>query len=180
MWLIPSRGQWRQWSLPSRLTAIGTLVGVVSLGLYLAEKSLGIFGSSSRAVVSESLATPVVALSLENPTDEPVRILRRGDFVLWLPQGVDSVRRLPGRYDLKVSKGESSDPLVVIGPRAAVPVLAELRAEIPLDQLFDRGAADLEFILRTERGGILFSGAIPFAREAMRTTRWKIDLARRE
>lgn len=180
MWSTPSWNQWRQWSLPSRLTAIGTLVGVLSLGLYVGEKSLGILSFSSRAVVPESLTTHVVALTLENSTDEPVRILRRGDFVLWLPQGVDGVRRLPGKYDLEVPKGQFSGPVVVIGPRATVPVVAQLRAEVPLGQLLDRGAADLEFILRKERGGVLFSGSIPFTREAMKTTRWKIDLARRE
>ena len=36
--LIPSRKQWKSWSLPSRLTAIGALLGVISLGLYMAEK----------------------------------------------------------------------------------------------------------------------------------------------
>ena len=180
MWLIPSPGQWKGWSLPSRLTAIGALVGVLSLALYLAEKSLGIFGSLSRPVVSEPVATGVIALTLENPTDAPIGILRKGDFVLWLPQGVDGVRRLPGKYDLKVSKAPSPVLVVVIGPRAAVPVLARLSAEIPLGQLLDRGVADLELILRKERGGILFSGAIPFTQDAMTTTRWKIDLARKE
>lgn len=31
--MIPSKRQWRRWSLPSRLTAIGAYVGVASLGL---------------------------------------------------------------------------------------------------------------------------------------------------
>lgn len=33
--LIPTRQQWKRWSLPSKLTAIGTLIGVISLGLVL-------------------------------------------------------------------------------------------------------------------------------------------------
>jgi len=178
--MIPSRSQWKQWSLPSKLTAIGTLVGALSLGLYLGEKSLRVFSPSFRPTVPESLAIPAVALALENPTDQPVAIQRRGDFVLWLPQGVDGVRRLPGKYDFEAPDGQSSSPVVVIRPRATVPVVAHLRAEIPLAQLLDRRAADLEFILRKERGGLLFSGSIPFTREATKATRWKIDLARRE
>jgi hypothetical protein len=31
MWLIPDRQQWRRWSLPNRLTAIGAYAGVVAL-----------------------------------------------------------------------------------------------------------------------------------------------------
>ena len=34
MSLWPSRSQWRVWSLPSKLTAIGTLLAIVSLALY--------------------------------------------------------------------------------------------------------------------------------------------------
>jgi hypothetical protein len=39
MSLWPSKQQWRQWSLPSKLTAIGALVGALSLGLYGIEKA---------------------------------------------------------------------------------------------------------------------------------------------
>lgn len=37
--LWPSRKQWKVWSLPSQLTAIGTLIGALSLGLYLLERT---------------------------------------------------------------------------------------------------------------------------------------------
>ena len=42
MWLTPSRSQWAQWSLPSKLGAIGAWVGILALGLYLVEKSYGL------------------------------------------------------------------------------------------------------------------------------------------
>ena len=52
MSLWPSRQQWRTWSLPSKLTAIGTLLGVISLGLYSLDKVFQlkdlIFGDTSR------------------------------------------------------------------------------------------------------------------------------------
>ncbi len=38
MWLWPSRKEWRRWSRPSKLTLIGTLVGVVSLALYFVDR----------------------------------------------------------------------------------------------------------------------------------------------
>ena len=40
--LIPSNKQWNSWSLPSKLTAIGTLVGILSFGSYLVEKGYGV------------------------------------------------------------------------------------------------------------------------------------------
>ena len=39
MSLWPSKQQWQKWSLPSKLTAIGALLGVISLGLYGLEKA---------------------------------------------------------------------------------------------------------------------------------------------
>ncbi len=180
MGLIPSRRQWGDWSLPSKLTAVGALVGVLSLVLYLGEKSPDILKSWYRPAPSVALTIPPVALVLQNTTTEPIAVERRGDFVLWLPQGVDGVRRLPGKYDLKTAKGEPANPMVVIGPGAEASVLAQLHSEVSLAQLLDGGAADLEFILRKEQGGVLFSGSIPFSREAITTTRWKVDLAKKE
>jgi len=40
MRLFPSKNQWKSWSLPSKLTAIGALVGIISLSLYGLEKGL--------------------------------------------------------------------------------------------------------------------------------------------
>src|ERR1043166_148995 len=37
--LWPSAQQWQRWSLPSKLTAIGTIVSIISLGLYGLEKA---------------------------------------------------------------------------------------------------------------------------------------------
>lgn len=37
--LFPKRKQWKNWSLPSKLTAIGTLAGVLSFSAYLIEKT---------------------------------------------------------------------------------------------------------------------------------------------
>jgi hypothetical protein len=36
--MIPSKKQWGRWSLPSKLTAIGTIVGILSFGAYIIEK----------------------------------------------------------------------------------------------------------------------------------------------
>lgn len=123
---------------------------------------------------------PLVSLALENTSAEPISILRRGDFILWLPQGVDDLRRLPGRYDLEVPKSQSTALPILVKPRARVAVMAQLHAESSLRQIMDRGIADLEFIFRKENGGILFSGSIPFAQRQIETTTWEIDLGRKQ
>lgn len=180
MWLIPSRGQWKQWSLPSKLTAIGALVGVLSLGLYVAEKSFGLISPATGPRTPDALPVPPISLEFKNPTADPIGIQRRGDFVLWLPQGVDNLRRLPGRYDIESPGDQSRESAVIVGPGSSTAVVAHLQAEYALGGLLDRGAADLEFILRKERGGLVFSGTIPFARAKIESTRWVIDLSRKE
>lgn len=60
--MIPSKAQWKSWSLPSKLTAIGTLVAVFSLVLYVTEKSfdvVGFFSASLDASASCTITTTV-------------------------------------------------------------------------------------------------------------------------
>ncbi len=38
--LVPSKRQWKSWSLPSRLTAVGTALGAISVLLWLVDKSV--------------------------------------------------------------------------------------------------------------------------------------------
>lgn len=123
---------------------------------------------------------PLVSLALENTSAETISILRRGDFILWLPQGVDDLRRLAGRYDLEAPDRQSTALPIVVKPRAKVQVMAQLHSESSLRQIMDRGIADLEFIFRREHGGILFSGSIPFAQRQIETTIWRIDLGRKQ
>lgn len=36
---VPTKKQWQQWSLPSKLSAIGVLLAIISLGAYIIEKA---------------------------------------------------------------------------------------------------------------------------------------------
>lgn len=38
--MVTSKKQWRNWSLPSKLTAIGSVLSAISLALYLIEKAV--------------------------------------------------------------------------------------------------------------------------------------------
>lgn len=62
MSLLPNKKQWNTWSLPSKLTAIGVLLGFLSLSLYLVEKTFNIIEWVSqddpRATVSVDVQFP--------------------------------------------------------------------------------------------------------------------------
>jgi hypothetical protein len=49
VFMIPSSKQWARWSLPSKLTAVGTLIGAVSLALYLVDKGVNFSSRSDSA-----------------------------------------------------------------------------------------------------------------------------------
>ena len=57
----PSKQQWRQWSLPSKLTAIGALVGVISLSLYGLEKGFQLKG----LILRDTVQSPTATITLE-------------------------------------------------------------------------------------------------------------------
>lgn len=65
--MFPTKRQWKSWSLPSKLTAIGTLVGVISLGLYLRDKAFdqGIDANELARKIVEQLP-PASTPSLED------------------------------------------------------------------------------------------------------------------
>ncbi len=72
MWLTPSRRQWAQWSLPSKLTAIGALLAVLSLCFYFVEKgySLVATGKLEREVANLKAELAATRAALDAPKAE--------------------------------------------------------------------------------------------------------------
>ncbi|ASJ70342.1 hypothetical protein [Granulosicoccus antarcticus] len=82
--MIPTRKQWKSWSLPSKLTAIGTFVGLLSFGFYLIEKVHHHFKDfPSRADDSEVS----LIVEFQNYTDNEILLYGRGDVFYWFPGG---------------------------------------------------------------------------------------------
>lgn len=77
--LVPTKRQWDRWSLPSRLTALGALFSLVSLALYIAEKTFDLTGvlrpRVPEAAEVDTMERPflVAALVVEQVDDRNVR-----------------------------------------------------------------------------------------------------------
>ncbi|HCG8623833.1 TPA: hypothetical protein NJ576_004596 [Vibrio parahaemolyticus] len=80
--LIPSKKQWKAWSLPSKLTAIGTFAGVLSLCFYVFEKGYSFAESSSVFSASNDV---LVEVELNNQTNELLSLYGRGEVFYWYP-----------------------------------------------------------------------------------------------
>lgn len=71
MHLIPNKKQWNSWSLPSKLTAIGTLIGVLMLALYIAEKAFDIIDAADRWVSKKSSSETSNIFTTDQPQPPP-------------------------------------------------------------------------------------------------------------
>lgn len=90
MSLIPSRGQWKRWSLPSRLTAFGALVGVVSLLLFLGDKFFGDLFSQGKYNVKQTMI------------DSPGGLQVAGDLMVDQSGGEKQIRSIEVALSLEV------------------------------------------------------------------------------
>ena len=66
MILWPKNKQWNSWSLPSKLTAIGTFLTILSFGFYLAEKTFNILDWALQDD-QQSIMRPEVSVGLQFP-----------------------------------------------------------------------------------------------------------------
>ena len=87
----PSTKQWKSWSLPTKLTAIGTLVGLVSLGLYVLDKGLYIANVGTSEAEVEAIVRRVAQeyrdeLKSKYPEAHTVFGITRDGFVV--PKGL--------------------------------------------------------------------------------------------
>ncbi len=70
MGMIPSKRQWKAWSLPSKLTAIGALVGMLALILWVSDKSIGLtitILARPSLDVATSISSGAVDITIRNP-----------------------------------------------------------------------------------------------------------------
>lgn len=79
--------QWKNWSLPSKLTAIGTLVGVLSFGGYLIEKVYGLstFVSEKYFAGEPIVSEVLVVAEIDNRQTTEITIASRGETFFWYP-----------------------------------------------------------------------------------------------
>lgn len=76
MKVLPSRGQWRSWSLPSRLTAIGVALGVVGIAVSIFAVLMAVLDGVIVQSPSDRLQIPSISVPGEQAlvgSQEPLR-----------------------------------------------------------------------------------------------------------
>ena len=161
MW--PSRQQWNSWSLPSKLSAIGVLIGVVSLLV-----SVGIYAIP---VVIRWIWPPrttvTLTVTITNPGESSVAIEKRASlFLTKYQEGMTAIEvMLPQECELLSSNGrEIKGDLIEIAPGESV-----FKVEIPNSYLRALQTGEWDVFMGFDRGdgGSFASDSVPFTQEVI-------------
>ena len=157
--------RWLSWSLPTKISIIGTAASVLSIALYFWDlKPLLEHALSPPAVVRN------IAVRINNPEKDPVTMPYRGELVLWLPTAMyDGAPRVGGAYEVVASDaGLVKDGIVPIRAAGETRIVVKLMDQERLYRYLKRGDSNLELIFRRPDGSIFFSEDLPFTEEGIK------------
>ena len=179
MKLWPSSEQWDRWTLPSKAGFLGLLVGMVSVLITVSLFFLQRCSAPEGQVEQPEWSTPAIGLLLVNDSTQTASLLSRGDFVLWFPQGVETILpRLAGKYEIRAEEADEQSGLeVAVPPESELPVLVSLLDSETIGPILEKSTADLTLLLRRSDGSLIDTGSIPFTRESIDSIRWVVDLS---
>ncbi len=116
MWFLPSRDQWRKWSLPSKLTAIGAYVGIVSIPLAIALFALPIHLQGN---VAPPAAVPSMAPERQHTTSTPATALARsqGNETKHSESVTQPLEGAPAKTTTQTTAPNASSASLVVKPK---------------------------------------------------------------
>lgn len=80
--LIPTKKQWKNWSLPSKLTALGTLLAIITFGIYIVEKTYPVLKHIPKFWTEKNV---VLTVEFQNFSGREIELYGRGDVYYWFP-----------------------------------------------------------------------------------------------
>lgn len=180
MRLWPTRNQWNGWSLPSKLTALGALLALISLLLYLTEKAIDVTryldGEEDQTSIVE---VPELGILFTNKSSDSVQIYRRSEFILWFPTRVQpGVRTMTGKLEIKsIEKDGTSKSTIAVPSRDSVWATATVLNSSRFAPVMGGKEADLSLKARTSDGDLIISESlIPFTKRAFEKYRLEVEI----
>jgi len=175
--LIPSKRQWKTWSLPSKLTALGALVGIISISLYLIEKGVGIFDDPNpkNPVVKDVL----MVLEFNNPYSEILSIYARGDAYYWYP-GSDAVHEVQA-FEIKYDESNNEvGGKIEIPPKTSKRFVAKLLPKNRINYLIEQGHTGISLFIKGSNINSQFSETIAFTKSNIKGKYLPINLRKND
>lgn len=156
--LVPTRKQWKAWSLPSKLTAIGTLIAVLSFVLYLFEKGDSFISESSLFKNKDDV---FLVVELVNHSDDMVSLFSRGETFFWYPGGGQYIS-----YAFEVVKNNSNETNssnINIPGKDKLRVVVKLLPKDVVRGYLEQGHMSISLIFRNTAGKLKFSPTVGFS-----------------
>ncbi|MES9834740.1 MAG: hypothetical protein ABW139_21110 [Candidatus Thiodiazotropha sp. DIVDIV] len=158
--MIPRKQQWKNWSLPSKLTAIGTLVGVLGFTAYLIEKGYGISQMLNQSPpVIEDVS---IVVELTNERKDDVILYNRGDVFYWHP-GAGAYHEVY-TFEVTYSEAEQKNNGLVIPANSSLKATVKLLPMSVARQYIEQGHMDISLYFKGE-GFTKFSPNVAFTKE---------------
>jgi hypothetical protein len=168
--------KWLSWSLPTKISIIGSIASVASVALYFWDL---------RPLLERSLALPQIvrniSVRINNPDKDAVSLNYRDELVLWLPSAMaDGAPRVGGAYEVVASDaGLVKNGSVPIRGTGQTRIVVKLMNQERLYQYLKRGDTTLMLMFHRPDGSIFFSDNLPFTEDALKTFYTSADLARK-
>jgi hypothetical protein len=168
--------RWLSWSMPTKISIVGTIASVVSVGLYFLDLRPFL----------ERLASPPhvvrnISVRINNPDKNAVSLGYRDELVLWLPSAMaDGAPRLGGAYEVVASDGGLvKDGAVPIRAAGQTRLVVKVMNQERLYQYLKRGDTTLTLMFHRPDGSLFFSENLPFTEDALKTFYTTADLAKK-
>jgi hypothetical protein len=168
--------RWLSWSLPTKISIIGTAASVLSIALYFWDLKPLIERIASTAPVVRN-----ISVRINNPEKDAVIMSYRGELVLWLPTAMsEGAPRIGGAYEVVASDaGLVKDGSVPIRAAGETRLAVKLMNQERLYPYLKQGDSSLELIFRRPDGSIFFSEDLPFTDEGIRKFYVRADMTQK-
>ena len=123
---------------------------------------------------------PDVVVHIKNSGSTDALIYPRGEFLLWLPQGISlSAPTIPGAYELHLSSQQLvQNGLLLLKPNQTTSVRAGIMNQQSFYPILKRGDTDLMFVFRKTDGNVFMSDNLPFTEQSIEKNAVAADCAK--
>ncbi|MCU7843411.1 MAG: hypothetical protein KZQ93_06190 [Candidatus Thiodiazotropha sp. (ex Monitilora ramsayi)] len=158
--MIPSKQQWKSWTLPSRLTAIGTLVGILGFSMYLIEKGYGISQMLNHS--TQVIEDVILVVEVSNERKEDVVLYKRGEVFYWHP-GAGAYHEVY-TFEITHSEAEHKNNGVLIPANSSLKATVKLLPTSVARRYLDQGHMDISLYFKGD-GFAKFSPNVTYTKE---------------
>lgn len=112
------------------------------------------------------LRVPPIVVEITNSSKNPISVVTRGDFLLWLPG--PGAEHVIGKYEFHNMKDTPLESMIfTVEPAAKMKLLAHVLDQELYGRVLKKADCDIAFMVRKANGGLRITDNLPFTKEAI-------------